>query len=305
MLPKVSVIVPNYNHASYLEQRIQSILSQTYQDFEVILMDDCSTDKSVAILEKYARHPKVSALLLNERNSGGTFRQWKKGIEHARGKYIWIAESDDYADPLFLQYLVPLLEKGCSLAYCRSFRVEGTHVDTKDYFWPDALDPQKWRRNYINDGKNEIKGYMIYRNTVPNASACVFVRSSINIAEDILNMRYCGDWLFWIRIIQGSKVGFISKKLNYFRMHPGTTRKKIPLEQVKNKFKEYILAVKEARSMASSGGIKLIDVKQYDWILLELIKVTDKKVYYPVVSILPLPLLLRYFLLLSRHKVSF
>lgn len=79
-MPTVSVIVPNYCHAPYLEQRIESILQQTFQDFELILLDDCSTDGSREILERYRNHPKVSGIFYNERNSGSPFKQWKKGL---------------------------------------------------------------------------------------------------------------------------------------------------------------------------------------------------------------------------------
>src|ERR1700730_12479921 len=95
--PKVSVIIPNYNHAPYLRQRINTVLRQTFQDFEVILMDDCSTDEGRSIIAEYAVGPRVK-VQLNERNSGSTFKQWKKGITLARGEYIWIAESDVYSD---------------------------------------------------------------------------------------------------------------------------------------------------------------------------------------------------------------
>ena len=76
-MPTVSVIVPNYCHAPYLEQRIESILQQTFQDFELILLDDCSTDGSREILERYRNHPKVSGIFYNERNSGSPFKQRK------------------------------------------------------------------------------------------------------------------------------------------------------------------------------------------------------------------------------------
>ena len=71
--PLVSVIVPNYNYARYLEERIESILAQSFQDFELILLDDCSTDESRSILERYATHPKVSHYVPNEHNSGSPF----------------------------------------------------------------------------------------------------------------------------------------------------------------------------------------------------------------------------------------
>jgi cellulose synthase/poly-beta-1,6-N-acetylglucosamine synthase-like glycosyltransferase len=78
-MPTVSVIVPNYNHARFLARRIDSILKQSFQDFELILLDDCSTDDSRSILSLYARDPRVR-IEFNEANSGGTFKQWNKGV---------------------------------------------------------------------------------------------------------------------------------------------------------------------------------------------------------------------------------
>ena len=116
--PMVSVILPNYNHVVYLKERIESILNQTYQNFELILLDDCSADNSCDILNAYKEHPKVSALVLNEKNTGNTFLQWDRGIRLAKGKYVWIAESDDTADIHFLEATVAALELNPSAIMC-------------------------------------------------------------------------------------------------------------------------------------------------------------------------------------------
>src|ERR1700756_5018477 len=100
-MPTVSVIVPNYNHARFLPKRIDSILRQSFQDFELILLDDCSTDDSRSILSQHASDPRVR-IEFNQVNSGSPFKQWNRGVGLARGQYIWIAESDDYADERFL-----------------------------------------------------------------------------------------------------------------------------------------------------------------------------------------------------------
>ena len=69
MLPLVSIIVPNYNHAKFLQKRLDSIFNQTYKNFEAILLDDCSEDNSQEILKKFKDHPKVSNIIFNESNS--------------------------------------------------------------------------------------------------------------------------------------------------------------------------------------------------------------------------------------------
>ncbi|MEG2479884.1 MAG: glycosyltransferase family 2 protein, partial [Mucinivorans sp.] len=92
--PKVSIIVPSYNHAPYLKERLDSILGQTFRDFELIILDDSSTDNSQQIIEQYSSEPRVSHVVYNKINSGNTFVQWQKGVDLAQGEWIWIAESD-------------------------------------------------------------------------------------------------------------------------------------------------------------------------------------------------------------------
>lgn len=101
-MPAFSIILPNYNHAAFLFERIESILQQSYQDFEIIILDDKSTDNSREIIERYRSHPKISRIIYSDSNGGSPFLQWKKGIELATADWIWIAETDDIADPSFL-----------------------------------------------------------------------------------------------------------------------------------------------------------------------------------------------------------
>ena len=68
MKPLISVIIPNFNHAPYLKQRIDSVLSQTYDNLEVILLDDCSRDNSGEILSSYKNNHKVKKIIINENN---------------------------------------------------------------------------------------------------------------------------------------------------------------------------------------------------------------------------------------------
>src|ERR1700733_15685962 len=91
-MPKVSVVIPSYNHARFLRRRIDSILQQSYQDFELILLDDCSPDNSREILTSYVDDPRVR-IEFNTTNSGSTFKQWNKGGGLAHGGKLWFAES--------------------------------------------------------------------------------------------------------------------------------------------------------------------------------------------------------------------
>jgi glycosyltransferase involved in cell wall biosynthesis len=213
-MPTVSVIVPNYNHATFLTERLDSIFNQTFDDFEVILLDDCSQDNSVQILSAYAKHPKVTHFVINEINSGSPFKQWKKGIELAIGEYIWMAESDDWCEPDLLMTLVQGLtqKRKTVLAYCQSKCVN-----------PDGSLGRTSK--HVNDhewipGKIFVHNYMIEYNTVFNASMAIFKKSAFeNISDDYTSFKFCGDWLFWSEMALNGDVFVSNKALNYFRNH--------------------------------------------------------------------------------------
>jgi hypothetical protein len=224
--PKVSVIVPNYNHARFLRQRIDTILAQTFQDFELIFLDDCSTDDSRSILSSYASDPRVR-LLFNEHNSGNTFMQWNKGVGLARGEYIWIAESDDYADPNLLERLLPLLEdEKTAFAYCRSRRV--TQDGQLDGFGDDYLLPvsqDRWSTSYRANGPQECRNYFACANIVPNASSVLFRKAfyqHVGGADESFNL--CGDWKLWAAMALAGDIAYLAEPLNYFRTHKNTVR---------------------------------------------------------------------------------
>ena len=157
--PLVSVIIPNYCHAKYLDQRIQSVLNQTYQNFEVIILDDCSPDDgaSRAVIEKYRGNPHVSHIVYNTENSGSPYKQWHKGASLSKGELLWIAESDDYANNDFIDCLIPMFErnKGISVAFCRTIE-----FDEKGMIGPAyPLDIQEG----VYDGKEFIRRWCILK----------------------------------------------------------------------------------------------------------------------------------------------
>jgi glycosyltransferase involved in cell wall biosynthesis len=221
-LARVSVVVPNYNHAAFLRERVSSVLNQTFENFEVILLDDCSTDGSREILSKYANYPRVR-VAFNEKNSGSTFKQWNRGVELSRGEYIWIAESDDFADERLLERLVAALdaEPEASFAYCRSWRVDKQNRlhGFVDQYLTD-LHPTRWAGDYCSDGLEECAKYFVFRNMVANASGVLFRKSVYELvggADESLKL--CGDWKLWAAMALAGKVVHIGDPLNYFRSH--------------------------------------------------------------------------------------
>lgn len=225
-MPKVSVIVPCFNHAKFLRQRIASILNQTYTNFELILLDDCSNDGSRELLLSYRDNPHVTQIELNSRNTGCPFLQWEKGIRLAQGEYIWIAESDDYAEPEFLATTVALLDKHPEARLCLT---GSSIVDANNDPIPAdkyGLDP--WEADgkvYVFPSKEYLSTHMLDRNSVYNASMVLFRNKDClhNITPHYQRMRYCGDWMFWIEQIRKGSVIEVHSKLNYFRKHGDNT----------------------------------------------------------------------------------
>ncbi|HKV79627.1 MAG TPA: glycosyltransferase [Candidatus Sulfotelmatobacter sp.] len=221
-MPKVSVIVPNYNHARFLCQRIDSILAQTFQDFELILLDDCSTDDSRSILSSYANNPRVR-IEFNAANSGSTFKQWNKGVRLASGEYVWIAESDDYADQRFLERLVAVLDADprVVLANCRSWRADADgRVDGYGDAYLSGVDQHKWTMDFNSDGKEECSKYFVRANPICNASSVLSRRSVyLRVGGADESLRFCGDWKLWAGMALTGRVAYLSEPLNYFRAH--------------------------------------------------------------------------------------
>lgn len=112
-MPKVSVIVPVYKVENYIHKCIESILSQTFTDFELILVDDGSPDSSGAICDEYAA--KDSRIVAIHQKNGGPSAARNTGLSVASGKYVCFVDSDDYISENTLSIAVPQMEKGYDL----------------------------------------------------------------------------------------------------------------------------------------------------------------------------------------------
>ncbi len=232
-MAKVSVIIPNYNYSRYLDDRMESVLNQTFQDFEIIILDDKSTDGSVGVIEKYRSHPKVSKIVLNERNTGKPCIQWHKGWELAEGEYVWIAEADDLAAPAFLETAVKCLdeEKEASIFFCGSWQNNEEGDFCVDNFARRSVPKfrsEAGRGYWLFDGKFYRENYLVYGNTIYNASGAVFRRK----AADEADWKYAcgcfsiGDWALWSRLTYKGKVMIYEERLNCFRLHHDNATKR-------------------------------------------------------------------------------
>ena len=226
--PLVSVVIPNYNHSLFLKRRIESVLNQTYSNFNIYILDDHSKDKSEEIIQEYANHPKIKTVDINRKNSGSVFIQWVKGIKLAEGKYLWIAESDDYAHERFLEETVTLAEQKDDIGFVftdshnvdRNEKLKGT-ISKNHFFLKKTTE-----KNQIFDDKEKAPLLFVSNILIPNASAVLFnlnlLKKAVNLNE-IQSYKNVGDQFAYLSIYLKFKIGFVNIPLNYRRIHKKNT----------------------------------------------------------------------------------
>ncbi len=120
---KISVIIPVYNVEKYLPQCVESVLAQSYQNFEILLIDDGSTDQSPAICDSFAE--KNTKIRVFHKANGGASTARNAGLDRASGEYVFFLDSDDYLDPQALEKLLSVLQSAdADFAFCEAVTVE-------------------------------------------------------------------------------------------------------------------------------------------------------------------------------------
>lgn len=230
--PKVTALVPSYNHGRYIHERIESIVTQTYRNVELIVIDDCSDDTSHKVISKlqaaYGFH-----YLRNERNSGTPFSAWERGCTLASGDYIWVCESDDVAEPVFLERAVASFtnEPDAVLFYTNSHVIneESEIIGHTDSYFHYIWKENRWDQDFIVNGYNELFKFQIRGQTVPNMSSAVIKTVAFKKAFSpfLKRFRLTGDWLFIGNVMKQGRVIFCHDTLSRYRKHEVTSRVRV------------------------------------------------------------------------------
>jgi len=262
----VSVIIPNYNHFKFLNERIRSVQDQTFNQIEIIILDDFSSDNSKVIIDGFREEGKIAHIVYNDRNSGSPFKQWMKGIEMAKGDLIWIAESDDLADAKFLEKIIPyfddpevvLVFTDCKIINEASDVVYGNNTWIHDPSLDIGFQMKSW------EGPDFLEKFNRYRNFVSNASSAVFRKDAIDgsILDKIQTFRYSGDWLFWNMLALKGKVVFIPETLCNWRSHDTSTRSIVDLIKDVDRMKEASRVIYETNKYMNVKPL----MSNYDWL---------------------------------------
>lgn len=205
--PKISVIMSVYNGSRYLREAIESILNQTFTNFEFIIINDCSTDNSWEILTEYSNKDRRIRLFNNEENIGLT-KSLNKGINLARGEYIARQDADDVSLPQRFDKQVALLDSypdvvlvSCDIEVINS---EGYFVKKEQR----SCDPQ-W-----------ISWYMLFYNHIGGHSQVIFRRkTAMGLGGYSESYRYSQDYEFWCRIVRVGNIVILPEILHKLRRH--------------------------------------------------------------------------------------
>lgn len=230
--PLVSVIIPNYNHAQFLPQRLASVVDQSYKNIEIIILDDCSSDNSREVIQELVKKYKAILkseirVLFNETNSGGVFNQWEKGIGLARGAYIWICESDDFCELNFLESIMPhFADRSVNIAFGKiEFTdkagvlmpgMDGYREGSESGIWDDVI--KRPAKTWFSNG-------FAVNNVIANVGGCVFrkPRLSTELWDKAKSFKIAGDWFLYIYIASGGQIVFDPNAVAYFRQHEKNT----------------------------------------------------------------------------------
>jgi len=211
--PLVSICIPNYNYAKFLSCAIESILDQTLNDYELLIIDDCSEDGSRKLLEDYAKRDHRIRTLFNKRNLG-MVENWNSCLLQARGKYIKYLFADDFLTQKdSLQKLIEPLESSSPVSLVASSRkIINSVNETIGWIAP-------FKEDFVSPGTHAINLCLALQdNLIGEPSAVVFRKSD---AERGFNLRYrqIVDLEMWFYLLEKGNLAYIREPLNASRIH--------------------------------------------------------------------------------------
>lgn len=232
MNPLVSIVFTSYNHKEYLRQALESLLNQSYSNFELIIVDDASTDGSQELLLSYEAYDKVN-LNLKKENSGSYVLASNYGANMAKGQYLLFAQCDDYSEPNQLEELTTaaLENENCGVVYSISNLIDSRdRFISDDYIIRESFFKETIKNSRVIEGRL-MRRFLSYSCVIPNLSAALIERDLYNKVFGLSSdFKVVADWDFWLKLSQLTDFYYIKKPLNNFRQHQTTIRSSIKIE---------------------------------------------------------------------------
>jgi len=219
--PLISIIVPCYNQAQYLDECLQSVLEQTYENWECIIVDDGSADNTEELVERWTTED--SRFSYYKKENGGVATARNLGLELSKGDWILPLDGDDKIEKTYLQLAAEKINEGYDFVYCRAKYFE---AETKEFILPDY------------SFKNLLKSNIIFCSAIFSKQKLGAVRYDEEMHEGL------EDWDFWISYLSKDNINVI--KLNeilfHYRIKSASRNHLINNDENKmNKTKMYVL----------------------------------------------------------------
>ncbi len=212
-MPRVSILLTCYNHIKYLPQCIEGIRAQTFQDFEVIALDDGSQDGTREWLSGHLEvlFPQKSKLIFNEKNLG-TYGTLNVGLSNSAGEYLAILNDDDLWEPKKLELQIQHLDQHPKTGLVHT---DGTFIDGAG----ETMTGNPLGFEFPRTDNGDVLLALTAANKII-ASAAVFRRSAIDQVGKFNEAFFgSGDWEMWYRIAEIFEVGYINQPLTHYRVH--------------------------------------------------------------------------------------
>jgi glycosyltransferase involved in cell wall biosynthesis len=210
-VPKISVVIPTYNYANFLGEAIQSVLDQTFTDFELIIVDNCSTDNTDEVVTKYLSDSRVS-YYKNDTNLG-LVGNWNKCLEYARGEYIKFLCADDKFRPQLLEKYVAVMDTHPNLALLSAYN---------EIFGARSLCRISPFKGYVH-APLVIEDLLGRNNRLRSPSVCMFRKQHAEQAGRFNpKLHQYADRDYYIRLLAFGDCYFLPEPLCFARTHPGT-----------------------------------------------------------------------------------
>lgn len=267
----ITAIVPNYNHARFLKERLRSIVDQTYPHIKIIVLDDCSTDNSREVITRIAAEcPRPIELHFNKKNAGNVFAQWRKGVELADQDLIWLCESDDFCDPKFAASMVKhFQDMSVTMAFgqIQFCNAQGVFVDGMDKIRQSAEDLD-WSSTVKRPAAEWFSKALGTRNVISNVGGCMFRRQELplEVWEEAQTFRITGDWFLYSRIAGGGQIVYEPSSVAYFRQHgSNTSASNFTRDYYYREYGQLMLAIIEMWDVPQATRKRFLEIVQFEF----------------------------------------
>jgi len=212
--PLVSVVLLNLNEEKYIEIAIKSILGQSYQDFELIVVDGGSTDQSREIAEEYASHDRRIKVLVEKRRGISIARN--TGLKESRGAFVTFPDSDDICHENRIREQVGVFLDNPEIAGCHTngWIINEFGEATGQTYHPDIVSLP------TGTSQSEIFSALLRKDFILQGSMMLRRKFVPNDPYDV-KLRFAEDWDFWIRLAYRNSLAYVSKPLYGYRIYPG------------------------------------------------------------------------------------